>query len=461
MKNILLTLKEALQGEGNDYTSGSINRAIVLLSIPMIIEMIGESLFAVFDAYYVSKLGVEAVATVGLTEAVITIVYAVSIGLSMAGTAVVARRIGEKNRQGAANAAAQAILMAVTASVVLGILGVIFAEDILRAMGGTEKMIQSGLGYTRVAFGSNVVIMLLFLLNGIFRGAGDASLAMYTLGIANFMNILLDPIFIFGIGPFEGFGVQGAAIATSIGRGVGVLFQVALLLRGVGVLKLNRQSFRTDFAVIKNLISIGTSGMLQFAISSLSWIFIMRVIAELGDKMVAGYTIAIRLIIFTILPAWGIANAAATLVGQNLGAGKPDRAEASVWRAAFYNMIFLFVVSVIFSMAAYPLMKIFTTDENVIQAGILSLRIICAGYVFFAYGMVISQSFNGAGDTRTPMFVNFFCFWLIEIPISYILGIYMDYGIAGVCLAIAGSETLMAIICIVLFRRGKWKTIAV
>lgn len=461
MKKVLTLLKDAIQGKEKDFTKGSINSAIVLLAIPMILEMVGESLFAVFDAYFVSQLGVEAVTTIGLTEAVITIVYSISIGLSMAATAMVARRVGEKNPKAASNAAIQAIFIGVSVSAILGVLGVIFAADVLALMGGSQKVIDSGLGYTQVAFGTNVVIMLLFLLNGIFRGAGDASLAMYSLGLANLINIILDPLLIFGIGPFPELGVQGAAVATSIGRGIGVLFQLYILFKGVGIIKINWWNFVPDWVVMLRLVEIGFSGMIQFAISSLSWIFVVRIIAELGEEAVAGYTIAIRLIIFTILPAWGLANAAATLVGQNLGAKQPDRAEASVWRASFYNMIFLLSVSIIFFIAAPSIMTIFTEEASVIRAGVESLRIICAGYIFFAYGMVISQAFNGAGDTRTPMIINFVCFWIVEIPLSYFLSITLGMGIAGVCWAIAGSETLLAIIAVVLFKRGKWKEVKV
>ncbi len=459
MSRILRIFKDAIKGKEKNFTSGSINRAIVYLSIPMILEMIMESLFAVVDVFFVSQVSVDAVSTVGLTESVITIIYSIAIGLSMAATAIVARRVGEKNREGASRAAVQAIILGVLVSMITGVAGFMLADEVLGLMGATEEMIAEGVGYTRIAFGTNMVIMLLFLLNGIFRGAGDASLAMASLWVANIINIILDPLFIFGIGPFPELGVMGAAVATSIGRGIGVIFQLIILFRGWGIIQLAARHWRPRWELIKKIFKIGLSGTMQFLISSASWIFLMRIIAIFGSESIAGYTIAIRLIIFTILPAWGLANAAATLVGQNLGAGQPDRAETSVWRAAFYNMLFLLTVSIVFFLAAESLMGLFTEMPRVIEAGVLSLRIICVGYIFFAYGMVISQAFNGAGDTRTPMFINLFCFWLMEIPLSYFLSVTLGMGLAGVCWAIAGSETALAIIAIIIFRKGKWKKI--
>ncbi len=461
MSRVFRIIKEAIQGKEKNFTSGSINRAIVYLSIPMILEMVMESLFAVVDVFFVSQVSVNAVSTVGLTESVITLVYSVAIGLSMAATAIVARRIGEKNPEGASKAAVQAIIIGVIFSVVIGITGFLTAGDILRLMGGSEELIAEGVWYTKIALGTNVVIMLLFLLNGIFRGAGDANLAMASLWVANIINIILDPLFIFGIGPFPELGVTGAAVATSIGRGLGVLFQLFILLRGWGIIKILLKHLRPNWEIISKLINIGASGTMQFFIASASWIFLMRIIAKFGSESIAGYTIAIRMIIFTILPAWGLANAAATLVGQNLGAQQPERAEISVWKAAFYNMIFLLSVSIIFFIFARPFMMFFTDVPNVIEAGVLSLRIICVGYVFFAYGMVINQSFNGAGDTRTPMFINLFCFWLMEIPLSYFLSVNLGMGLAGVCWAIAASETALAIIAIIIFRKGNWKKISI
>ena len=458
MQRYLRVLKEAIKGTEKNFTSGSINKAIVYLSIPMILEMVMEALFALVDTIFVSKISTEAVATVGLTESVITLVYSVGIGLSMAATAMVARRIGEKNPEGAAKAAAQSILIAVSIALIIGVLGFIYAREILVLMGADEKVIQTGLGYTQIMMGSNIVIMLLFLLNGIFRGAGDAFLAMRALWVANILNIILDPLFIFGIGPFPELGVQGAAVATTIGRGIGVLYQLHLLFGNKSVVKLKARDFAFALDIIKRLINIAATGTGQFLIASASWIFLMKIISQFGSEAIAGYTISIRLIIFTILPSWGLANAAATLVGQNLGAEKPERAEISVWKAAHYNMLFLLSVSIIYFVTAPLILPLFDPNPLVIEAGITSLRIICIGYVFFAYGMVISQAFNGAGDTRTPTIINLICFWLLQIPLGYILGISLNFGLVGVCAAIGISETTLALIAIALFRKGTWKT---
>lgn len=417
-----------------------------------------EALFALVDTIFVSKISTEAVATVGLTESVITLVYSVGIGLSMAATAMVARRIGEKNPEGAAKAAAQSILIAVSIAILIGISGFIYAREILVLMGADEQVIQTGLGYTQIMMGSNIVIMLLFLLNGIFRGAGDAFLAMRALWVANILNIILDPLFIFGIGPFPELGVQGAAVATTIGRGIGVLYQLNLLFGNKSVVKLRTPDFSFAIDIIKRLVNIAATGTGQFLIASASWIFLMKIISQFGSEAIAGYTISIRLIIFTILPSWGLANAAATLVGQNLGAEKPDRAEISVWKAAHYNMLFLLSVSIIYFITAPLILPLFDPNPLVIEAGITSLRVICVGYVFFAYGMVISQAFNGAGDTRTPTIINLICFWLLQIPLGYILGISFNLGLVGVCAAIGISETTLALIAIAIFRKGTWKT---
>jgi putative MATE family efflux protein len=461
MRKTLQLIWEALQGKEQSYTTGSINRAILLLSVPMILEMVMESLFALIDAFFVSRVSVEAVATVGLTETVITLIYSIAIGMSMAATAMIARRVGEGKPEAAAVAAVQSIGIVVVMSVIFAVVGFIFAEDILRLMGAEESVVQSGRNYTRILFSTNIVIMLLFLLNGIFRGAGDALYAMAALWIANIINIILDPLLIFGIGPFPEMGVTGAAVATSIGRGTGVAFQVLLLLRGRGIIKIARRHLKVVWEIVGRLLRVGFTGTLQFLIASASWIVLMRIIALFGSEAVAGYTIAIRLIIFTILPSWGLANAAATLVGQNLGAGQPERAETSVWRSAFYNMLFLFTVSLVYIFGATPILGLFNEDPEVLQAGILSIRIISLGYIFFAYGMVISQAFNGAGDTRTPTIINFFCFWMLEIPLGYFLAVQMNWELAGVCAAVAFSETVMAIVCILVFRRGWWKTVEI
>jgi putative MATE family efflux protein len=461
MKKALQTIVDAVNGKEKHFTSGSINRAIVLLSIPMILEMVMESLFAVADVFFVSRLGVDAVATVGLTESVVTLVYAISVGMSMAATAMVARRIGEGEGDKAAEAAAQSILIAVVLAVAIGLAGIVFAEDILRAMGASPAVIAEGVGYTRIMLGSNLAIMLLFLLNGIFRGAGDAAIAMRSLWIANIINIILDPLFIFGIWFFPELGVTGAAVATAIGRSVGVGYQLYRLFSSGGIIRLRGRHFAVVPAIVRKLLKIGATGAGQFLIGSASWIVLMRIIANFGSEAVAGYTIAIRLIIFTILPSWGVANAAATLVGQNLGAGQPERAEQSVWRSAFINMLFLLSVSVVYLVWAPSIIGLFQPEPEVLEAGVLSLRIISLGYIFFAYGMVVSQAFNGAGDTRTPTIINFFCFWVMEIPLSYLLAVQWGFGLAGVCWAIAASESALAVISVIVFRRGRWKSVAI
>jgi putative MATE family efflux protein len=461
MKKMLAFIWFAVKGEEKDYVTGSVNRAIILLSIPMILEMIMEALFAVVDVFFVSKVSVNAVATVGFTESVITLVYSIAIGLSMATTAMVSRRIGEGDPENAALAAVQSIIITLTFSLVISILGVVFAGEILALMGASAELIKDGIWYTRIIFGGNLVIMLLFLLNAIFRGAGDASIAMRALWIANLLNIFLDPCFIFGWGPFPELGVAGAAVATNIGRGIGVLFQLYVLLNGKVIVKIARRHFKLVWSIIKRLLNVSIGGMGQYIIASASWIFLMRIMAEFGEMAVAGYTISIRMIIFAILPAWGMANAAATLVGQNLGAKQPDRAETSVWRAAFFTMLFLLAVSVIYYLFATPMVRFFHTDLEVVKYGVASLKIICLGYVFFAYGMVISQAFNGAGDTRTPTLMNFICFWLLQIPLAYVMGITLKIGPNGVFWAVAISETILAIMGIVLFKRGKWKKVEI
>ncbi|MEM1321216.1 MAG: MATE family efflux transporter [Bacteroidota bacterium] len=461
MKKLLQTLATAISGTEKEFTTGSINRAILMLSVPMILEMVMEALFAVVDIYFVARIGEEAITAVGLTEVVLTLIYATAIGISMAATALVSRRVGEQKLRHAGLAAAQTILLGVGLSIVLGLLGFTFAGDILRLMGSEESVIEIGIGYTRILFGSNIVIMLLFLLNAIFRGAGDASLAMQSLWLANGLNILLDPLFIFGIGPFPEMGVQGAAVATTIGRGTGVLFQLYILFKGRSIIQFSPHHFRIRWGLIKRIVAIAAGGTGQFLIGSASWIFLMRIVSVFGTQVVAGYTIAIRIIIFTILPSMGMANAAATLVGQNLGAQQPERAATSVWRTAFFNMLFLLLVSILFFTLAPQVIGLFSEAPEVVGAGVEALRIICIGYVFFAYGMVISQSFNGAGDTRTPTIINFFCFWMLEIPLAYFLALYLEMGPEGVYWALGIANTLLAIICIIVFRQGHWKKIQV
>ena len=457
MKKFFQLLLQALKGEEQEYTTGSINRAIFLLSVPMILEMVMESLFAVVDIFFVSQINTNAVATVGLTESVLTLVYSIAIGLSTAATAIVSRRIGEKQLAEAGHAAAQVILVSVILGVVVGISGFLGAESILRAMGGSEELIASGSNFTRIIFASSPAIILLYTLSGVLRGGGDAAVAMRSLWIANGLNIALCPLFIFGWGPIPAFGVAGSAIATTIGRSAGVLYQLSALASSKGAVQVLRSQLRPDFAIIRNLISVAAGGTGQFIIASASWVFLTRILSDFGPSIVAGYTIAIRIIVFTILPSWGMANAAATLVGQNLGANEPSRAETSVWRAAFFNFLFLVAVAIIFFVFAKPIISWFNNDPLAVATGVNCLRIVCLGYLFFAYGMVISQSFNGAGDTLTPTLMNLVCFWAIEIPLAYLLAKKLALGPEGVYISVAFSESLLAIIGVILFKRGKWK----
>jgi len=458
-RQFLVDIRMAIEGKEKSYTSGSINRAIFLLSIPMVLEMSMESLFAVVDVFFVGRLGVDAIATVGLTESIIMILYAIGVGLSMAVTAMVSRRIGENKRSEAANSAYQAILVSVGIAILSGIVGFVYAKDLLRLMGASDSLINTGYGYTKILIGGNVTIMLLFVINAVFRGAGDAAIAMRVLWLSNGLNLVLDPLFIFGIGPFEGMGVQGAAIATTLGRGIGVIYQLYVLIRGKGMIRLLRKNMVYRARVMKRLVKVSMGGMGQYLIGTASWIILVRIISLFGSDAVAGYTIAFRIIIFTILPSWGIANAAATLVGQNLGAGQADRAEKSVWKCAYFNMIFLAILAIIFFILAQEFVRIFNSDPGVIAHGVTALRYICTGYIFFAYGMVVSQAFNGAGDTRTPTIINFICYWLLQIPLAYVLAVKSTLEIQGIYLAILVSELLLAILAVLIFRKGKWKLV--
>lgn len=457
MKKYIDLFLDAMRGEEQNYTQMSINRAIFLLSIPMIFEMIGEALFAIVDAFFVSKISIEAIATVGLTESVLTLIYSVAIGLSAAATAIVSRRVGEGNRQEAGHAVAQVVLISLVLAALVGIPGAIFAEDILRIMGGEEHLIRQGVGFTRLMFMSSPAIILLYTLSGALRGAGDASRAMRSIILANIINMSLDAILILALH----FGVEGAAIATTIGRSIGVVYQIYGLQKGNGNIQIKLSLFKPDFAILKNLLSIGAGGTGQFLIQSASWIFLTRIISSFGSDAVAGYTIAIRIIVFTILPAWGMANAAATLVGQNLGAGQPERAETSVWRTAFYNMIFLVMIGLLFFGFAENFIGVFNNNPKVVEVGVLCLQVMSLGYIFFGYGMVIGQSLNGAGDTRTPTLMNFVCFWLIEIPLAYLLAQYLKMGPLGVFISIAVSESILAVLGIYFFKKGRWKTMKV
>ena len=457
LSKLITYLKQAVSGKEQEFTSGSIRKAVFMLSIPMILEMLMESIFAVVDIFYVSQVSVNAVATIGLTESVVTLVYAIAIGLSMAATAIVARRIGEKDKEGASQAAVQVILLGIAVAAIISVIGILFPKDILRLMGGKPDLIAEGYGYTQVLLGGNVTIMLLFLINAIFRGAGDASIAMWTLIVSNGLNIILDPMFIFGFGPIPAFGVEGAAIATTIGRGSAVLFQLVVLFYGWSKIKVGFKDIVLRIAVMLNLIKVSLGGIGQFLIGTSSWVFLMRIMSEFGSEVLAGYTIAIRVMMFTFMPAWGMSNAAATLVGQNLGAKLPDRAEQSVWKTGKYCAYFMGLVSIAYLAFAPDIISWFTKEPDVIQHGSLCLRVIAAGYVFYAYGMVVINSFNGAGDTITPTIINFICFWLFQLPFAYLMAITFDFGPMGVFLAIVLAEVMISTIAIIWFRKGRWK----
>ncbi len=447
----------AVKGTGGDPTDGPIRRAVVLLAIPMVLEMAMESLFAVVDIYFVSRLGDEAMAGVALTESVLSLIYTAAIGLSIGVTAVVARRTGEGDRDGAARGAAQAIFMGVLLAVVFGVTGVVCADDILQLMGADQAVVDTSLSYTRIMLGGNVVIILLFLQNAAFRGAGDAAIAMRVLWIANGLNIVLDPLLIFGIGPFPEMGVQGAAIATTIGRGTAVLLQIYTLFRLGGKLRLRRPHLRFQPALMARLVRLSATGTLQTLIATASWIGLTRVTALSGPEALAGYVISIRIILFAILPAWGLSNAASTMVGQGLGAGDPARAERAVWISCKMNLAFLGAVSIFFIAFAPAIVGIFGGTEGASAVAVTGLRIVSVGFVFYAYGMVLTAAFNGAGAVWTPTILNFFCFWLWEIPLAWLLSVTGGLGPTGVFIAMTVSFSTLAVASAILFRRGKWK----
>jgi putative MATE family efflux protein len=451
-------IRDSLRGVHRDYTRGPIGRAIILLAVPMVLEMCMESVFAVVDIFWVAHLGADAVATVGLTESMLTLMYAVAIGLGIGATAMVARRIGEKNPEGAARAAVQAIALGLIVSIIVAIIGVSLAPKLLGLMGASPWVLEHGVSFTRIMFAGNATILLLFLINAIFRGAGDAAIAMRVLWMANAINILLGPCFIFGLGPFPEMGVAGAAIATNIGRGAGVLYAFSRLIRSGGRFDIRRRHLKLEPSIMARLIRLSSTATFQVFIGMASWIGLIRTISSFGSNAVAGYTIGIRVIIFALLPSWGMANAAATMVGQGLGAGKPERAEQAVWRAGFYNMICLGTVGLIFVIFARQIVHLFTQDPNVVPYGVDTLRIVAYGFLFYAYGMVLTQSFNGAGDTWTPTIINLFVFWLWELPLAYVLAIVFGIGPRGVFLAIMIAFSTLAIISAILFRRGRWKT---
>jgi putative MATE family efflux protein len=457
-RQLFRDLADAIRGTEQDYTQGSISRAILLLAVPMVLEMMMESVFAVVDVYFVSGLGASAVATVGLTESVLTLVYAVGIGLAMGTTAMVARRIGEKDRHAAADTAVQAIWVALAASIPISLAGIFFAKEILGLMGGDAWTIEHGYKYTQWMLGGNAVIMLLFVNNAIFRGAGDAAIAMRVLWFANALNIVLGPGLIRGWGPLPEMGIQGAAVATTIGRGAGVLMQLWVLARGGKHIKILASQVKLHAEIMWRLIRVSVGGIGQFIIATSSWIGLVRIMSTFGSEALAGYTIAVRIIIFTFMPAWGLSNAAATLVGQNLGAKQPERAARSVWITGFITMGFMLLVSLVYIFGNEMLVRIFTKDPAVVTAGAECLRIVSYGYLFYAWELVMIQAFNGAGDTMTPTKINFFCFWLFEIPFAYLLALKWGAGEAGVYWAIVATESMAGLVAIWLFRRGTWKT---
>jgi len=450
-------LREAIRGSHRNYTEGPIGRSVLLLAVPMVLEMFMESLFAVVDIYWVGKLGTDAAATVGLTESLLTIIYALAIGLSIGATAMIARRIGERDSEGAARAAVQAIVIALIVSALIALIGAPLAPRLLKLMGGSPWVIEHGFAFTRIMLAGNVTVVTLFMVNAIFRGAGDAAIAMRTLWLANWINIILGPCLIFGIGPFPKLGIVGAAIATNIGRGTGALFALSKLFRSGGRFDIYRRHLKIEPSVMGRLVRLSATGTFQVFIGMASWIGLVRIISSFGSDAVAGYTFGIRVILFALLPSWGMSNAAATMVGQALGARKPDRAERAVWQAGFYNMIFLGVVGILFVIFAPQIISLYTSDPHVAEYGIECLRIVSYGFLFYAYGMVLGQSFNGAGDTWTPTIINLFVFWLWEIPLGFVLAKVLNLGPRGVFIAITIAFSTLAVVSALVFRRGHWK----
>ncbi|RYY62240.1 MAG: MATE family efflux transporter [Chitinophagaceae bacterium] len=457
-------IKKSLRGEEMDYTTGSIRTAVFMLAIPMMLEMAMESVFAVVDLYFVGHLenSSQAIQTVGLTESVLTIIYSLAIGMSMAATAMVARRVGEKNPGAAAHAGAQAILLSVGITLLLSVAGMVYSPEILSLMGGSDEVVQHGTPFIRIMMGSSMVIMLLFLINGIFRGAGNAAIAMKSLWLANLCNIILCPVLINGLGPVPAFGLTGAAIATCIGRSIGVIYQVRHLVKGNGALKFQASHYLPDKKLLQSILKISLPGTFQFIIASCSWIFLAKLVADTGaEEGSAGYQTALRLMMFFMLPAWGLSNAAATLVGQNLGAKEITRAEDSVMRTMKYNVIFMAIVTILFFSLGHVFVSFFTNDEAVRTMGLKAMRIMSTGFIFYGIGMVMINSFNGAGDTVTPTWINFCGFWLFQIPFAYLMSVTANLGPTGVFIAIPVTETLITIVSFILFKKGRWKTIKV
>lgn len=456
---LLSVLRQAVAGvhPAHDFTQGPLGRAILLLSIPMVLEMVMESLFAIVDVYFVSRLGADAIATVGLTESMLALVYAVAMGLSIGATAVVARRIGEGDPERAAQAAAQALVLGVLVAVPVGLVGALAARPLLSVMGASPWVLAHGVGFTRVMLGSTPIIVLLFLINAVFRAAGDAAISMRVLWLANACNIVLGPCLVFGVGPLPELGVLGAAVGTALGRSIGVAYQLYRLTRGDGRIALARRHLRLEAATMLTMLRLSASATFQMLVGTASWLGMVRIMAGFGSAAVAGYTLAMRIVMFALLPSWGMSNAAATLTGQSLGAGRPERAEAAVWRAGRYNMLFLGGVSVLFLAFAPALLAAFTHEPEVHGHAVHGLRIVSAGFVFYAYGMVLTQAFNGAGDTATPTLLNLVCFWLLELPLAYVLAYPAGLGPTGGFLAITTAFVVLTLASALLFRRGKWK----
>ena len=451
------TFRDAIRGVPLDYTTAPVGRAVIMLAVPMVIEMAMESIFAVADVFWVAHLGADAVATVGLTESMLTMIYTVAMGLSIGAMALVSRRIGQHDAEGASRAAAQSILLGVAVAALIAFLAAPRAADLLRVMGASPEVVASGSGFTSVMLGGNVTVVLLFLINAVFRGAGDAAIAMRVLWFGNLLNIVLGPCFIFGLGPFPELGVAGAAVATNIGRGSAVVYQLVVLVRGRGRVRLRLAHLGLDLSLMRSVVRLSGSGTIQILIGTASYVGLVRILSLFGSDALAGYTIGIRVIIFALLPAFGISNAAATMVGQNLGAGHPDRAERAVWTAALYNMLFLGSVGILFFLAARPIAGLFTSDPEVLPFAIDCLRTVSLGFLFYAVGMVLTQSFNGAGDTWTPTLINLGVFWLWEIPLAWWLAVHAGFGPRGVFLALTIAYSTLAVVSAVLFRRGTWK----
>jgi len=450
-------LREALAGSDQDFTQGSLSRAIALLAIPTMLEMAMESTFGVVDAFWVARLGADSLAAVGLTEGLVVLVFSIALGLSTAATATVARRTGEKDHDGASAAAGQAVVCGAAVGIATGVAGVFLAGRLLGLLGAPASVIRAGSRYTAIVLGGNVAIVLLFLINSVFRGSGDAAAAMRTLWLANLINIALDPCFIYGFAFFPRLGVTGAAVATTIGRSIGVVYQLTVLFRGSSRVRLALRHLRPNWPVMGRLLRVGSTAMVQYFVSTASWVSLARINAAFGSAAIAGYTLSLRIILFALMPSWGIASSAATLVGQNLGARRPDRSERAVWVAGVYNTLFLTAVAVCFFLAARPLVALFTADAAVAPVSVVCLRFVSLGYPFYAWGMIMEQAFNGAGDTATPTWMNLFCYWLLQIPLAWLLADRFAMGPRGVYLAICVAESVLAIVGIVWFRRGAWK----